>query len=130
MDNIRALNQRYETVAWSALLIWLGVVGLVPGVPAGAGALGIGIILLELNLKRCLSGMPANEFSTALGVIALVLGAAKLSRSLLGVHGELQLFPLLLIVIGLIMMIRGASEPGRSGGWTEASGAPQKSKKR
>ena len=108
MDDVRALDRRYETVTWSALFIWLGAVTLIPGVPAGTGTVGVGIILLGLNLKRYLSRIPIKEFSTALGATAFILGIGKLLHSLLGLHAELQFFPVLLVVAGAITIIRAA----------------------
>ncbi len=104
MDNIKALNQRYTLVAWGALLIWIGAISFIPGerVPFGVGLLGIGIILLGMNLVRYLiNKIPANGADLTLGAIALALGVAELFRSLLPI-------PIGLIVIGVILLIRSA----------------------
>ena len=60
MDNTRKLNRRYETIAWGTLLIWVGARDLMPGLPTGTGMLGIGLILLGLNLARRLYDIPIN----------------------------------------------------------------------
>ncbi len=106
MNDIKALNQRYEAVAWAALFLWIGAVWLVPGEHFGVGWLGIGIIFLGLNWARHLHKIPTNWFSITLGVIALILGAVKLLASLLKLHVELPFFPILLVVIGAILLIR------------------------
>lgn len=106
MNDMKTLNQRYETVAWGALFLWIGAVWLVPGEHFGLGWLGIGIILLGLNLVRYLRKIPTNWFSITLGVIALVLGAAKLLASLLRLDVELELFPIVLVVTGVNLLIR------------------------
>lgn len=103
MDNIKTLNRRYSLVGWGALFIWIGAISFVPGerVPFGVGLLGIGIILLGVNLARYLiSKIPANEGDIMLGAIALTLGGAVLFRSLLPI-------PIGLIVIGVILVLRG-----------------------
>lgn len=107
MQDTRTLNKRYETVAWGAFFILLGTTSLIPGVPSGLGTLGIGVILLGLNLARYLSQIPTSGFTITLGIIALVLGAADLLRALLRLQVDLPLFPLLLIVIGVIWLVRG-----------------------
>ena len=111
MDEIKTLNQRYEIVAWGALFILLGTINLIPGVPSGTGVLGIGIILLGLNLARYLSKIPTNGFTITLGVIAAVLGGALyLLHSLLRIQQfELPFFPVLLVVIGVIFLVRSAT---------------------
>src|SRR3990172_2608076 len=111
MDEIKTLNQRYEIVAWGALFILLGTINLIPGVPSGTGVLGIGIILLGLNLARYLSKIPTNGFTITLGVIAAVLGGALyLLHSLLRIQQfELPFFPVLMVVIGVIFLVRSAT---------------------
>ena len=111
MDEIKTLNQRYEIVAWGALFILLGTINLIPGVPSGTGMLGMGIILLGLNLARYLSKIPTNGFTITLGVIAAVLGGALyLLHSLLRIQQfELPFFPVLLVVIGVIFLVRSAT---------------------
>ena len=111
MDDIKTLNRRYETVAWGALLILLGVDFFVPGllVPYGIGMLGIGIILLGLNLARYLSKMPMNGVTIALGIMAFVLGMVALLRAVLNLpRFELPLFPVLLIAIGVVILGQAA----------------------
>ncbi|HLF24784.1 MAG TPA: hypothetical protein VJG32_00490 [Anaerolineae bacterium] len=105
MDAIKVSNRRYESIAWGALFIWIGAVWLIPGDAFGVGWLGIGVILLGLNLARRLRSIPTNWFSITLGVIALILGAAKLLLSTQGTQVELPLFPVLFIVIGVIVLV-------------------------
>ena len=109
MSNIRALDARYETVAWGAVLILVGSLEAIPGSQGGAGVLGIGLILLGLNLARYVRRIPVSPFSITLGVIALGLGAVVLLRPVLGweFHLNLPAFPTLLIVIGLYLLIPG-----------------------
>lgn len=106
MDDVRALNQRYELVAWGALFILFGAIDLVPGVPAGTEWLGIAIILLGLNLVRYLSKIPTNIISITLGIIALALGASRL----LHLRGPLPFFETILIVIGVVLLVRSVAK--------------------
>lgn len=107
MNDVRTLNRRYETVAWGVFFILFGLTSLARGLPPGLGTLGVGLILLGLNLARYLSRIPTSGFTMTLGVLALVLGIADLSRALLHLPWEVPFFPLLLIVIGVIWLIRG-----------------------
>lgn len=106
MDDVRALNQRYELVAWGALFILFGAIDLVPGIPAGTEWLGIAIILLGLNLVRYLSKIPTNIISITLGIIALALGASRL----LHLRGPLPFFETILIVIGVVLLVRSVAK--------------------
>ncbi|MBI4789067.1 MAG: hypothetical protein HY782_18705 [Chloroflexi bacterium] len=109
MEDTRILNKRYETVAWGAFFILLGVTGLIPGVPEGTGTLGVGIILLGLNLARYLSHIRTSGFTITLGMIAILFGIADVLRAVLGLRVELPFFPILLITIGVIWLVRAAS---------------------
>ncbi len=101
------LDNRLQTAAWGIMIILFGGLSLVPGDQANLFVLGIGIILLGLNLLRYTSNIPINGFSTALGTVSLFLGGIATLRPILGwkAHLELPLFPILLIVFGLYLMI-------------------------
>jgi hypothetical protein len=107
MDNITASNRRYTLIGWGILFIWIGAISFIPGehVPFGVGVLGIGVILLGINMARYLiNQIPVNGADITLGVIALALGGAELFRSLLPI-------PIGLIVIGVILLIRSTLSP-------------------
>lgn len=104
-------NRMFETVAWGLLLIWWGLTdadfGLAPSLPAGAGWIGVGLILLGLNAARTLNRIPARGFTITLGIFALALGGLKLSRSVLGLPPiEIPLFPILLVALGMFLLVR------------------------
>ena len=107
MDDARALNRKYETIAWGAFFIWLGVTNLFRGLPDGVGAVGIGILLLGLNFARYVSKIPTSGLTIFLGALALVLGLFDLARTVLRLEIELPFFPLLLIAIGVVWLARG-----------------------
>jgi hypothetical protein len=107
-DDVRALNQRYELVAWGALFILFGAIALVPGVAAGIGWLGVATILLGLNMVRYLSKIPTSIFSITLGVIALALGASRL----LHLRGPLPFFETILILIGVVLLVCSVAKRG------------------
>ena len=106
MDNTRTLNSSFETAAWGALFIWWGITELFNFLPDGTGAIGIGLILLGLNVARSLNGLPTNGFTITLGILALVWGGLELAGSVLLLPFELPIFAILLIVLGVILLVR------------------------
>lgn len=106
MNNVQESNRQFEAIAWGAFLIWWGVTDLFPSLPSGIGAVGIGLILVGLNAARSLNGMAVSGFTTALGVLALVLGGVELARPAMHLPFELPVFAVFLIVIGMILLAR------------------------
>lgn len=110
-NKLSSTNSKFETVAWGLLLIWWGLAdgdfGLIPSLPAGAGWIGVGLILLGLNAARSLNRISASGFTITLGAFALVLGGLKLTRSVLGLPPiEISLFPILLVALGILLLVR------------------------
>jgi hypothetical protein len=91
------LNQRFEAIGWALFLIMLGGIGLVPDalVPEGTWLVGVGLIMLGLNLARYLSNIPMSSGTLFFGSLALIAGIA----SVLGAN--LPIFPIALILLGL-----------------------------
>ena len=104
MENIRKLNPDLGTIAWGALLILWGITEMFQSLPEGTGAIGIGIILVGLNLVRSWKGQPTSGFTTTVGTLALLLGALQLARLYLHLSFELPIFAILLLALGLIML--------------------------
>jgi hypothetical protein len=104
MNTTQTLNRNFEAIAWGALLIWWGITELVPSLPDGTGALGIGLILIGVNFARRLNGIPISGFSTTVGILALVWGGLELVGVLLSLPFELPIFAILLIVLGAIIL--------------------------
>jgi hypothetical protein len=104
MKGTQTLSRNFEAIAWGGLLIWWGITELVPSLPDGTGALGIGLILIGVNVARSLSGVPISRFSMTLGILALVWGGLELAGALLSLPFELPVFAILLIVLGAIIL--------------------------
>jgi hypothetical protein len=62
-----SLNQRFEAIGWALFLIMLGGIGLVP---EGTWLVGVGLIMLGLNLARYLSDIPMSLGTLFLGSLA------------------------------------------------------------
>jgi len=106
MDNTRTLNGSLEAAAWGGLFIWWGITELFNFLPAGIGAIGIGLILLGVNAARSRNGIPISAFSTTLGILALVWGGLELVGAVLSLPFELPVFAILLIVLGVTLLAR------------------------
>ena len=106
MENTRKANFDLETIAWGALFILWGLTSLFKFLPEGTGAVGIGAILVGLNLARSLTGRPTSGFTTTFGILALLLGGLELARPYLHLTFELPIFAILLLALGLIILMR------------------------
>lgn len=105
-DDIKNLDERCETFAWGIFFILGGVIFLIPGDQSDEFLLGIGIILLGLNLIRYMYKIPTNIITIILGMMALVLGIIPLLRRVLNFPKfEVDIFPILFVIIGLYFII-------------------------
>lgn len=97
-----ALNKRLENMGWGFFLIMLGGFALVPEdtIPKGYWSIGVGLIMLGLNLARYLNKIKMSGFTTFLGVISLISGISQL----FGAH-DLE-GPFLLIILGAYVIAK------------------------
>jgi len=102
----RALNRRYETIAWGAFFIWWGITTLFQFLPSGTNTIGIGLILLGLNVARYYGKIPTSTFTIGLGIVAIILGGVDFLRAVLRLPFDLPVFPALLIILGLVLLWR------------------------
>jgi hypothetical protein len=97
-----ALNKRLESIAWGLFLIMLGGFALVPGdtIPKGWWSIGVGVIMLGLNLARYLYKIRMSGFTFVLGILSLVGGIVEL----LGITSLNA--ALLLIILGAYLILK------------------------
>jgi hypothetical protein len=107
MENTRKSNLDFGTIAWGALFILWGLTEMFKFLPDGTGAVGIGVILVGLNLARSWTGQPTSGFTTTFGILALLLGGLELVRPYLHISFELPVFAILLLAMGAIVLVRG-----------------------
>ena len=109
MNKLNGLNHRYEAIAWGAIFILLGILMFVPGDQNNVFVLGIGVILLGLNLARSLTQIAVNRFTVIIGAMALVLGGLSLLWPMMGngTRFEVDIFPFIILAIGLYLLIPG-----------------------
>jgi hypothetical protein len=97
-----ALNRRLETMGWGCFLVMLGGFALVPRdiVAKGTWSIGVGVIMLGLNVTRYFYGIKMSGFTTFLGVVSLISGLLQL----LGMHNLEG--PILLIILGAYLVVK------------------------
>lgn len=105
MNTVHKTNRTFDVITWGALIIWWGITELIPSLPIGVGILGVGLILLGLNLARSLNGLLIGRFSTILGVLALLWGGLELAGFALNLPFEIPVFAIVLIAGGLIYLL-------------------------
>jgi hypothetical protein len=96
------LNKRLGTIGWGCFLIMLGGFMLVPNsvVAKGFWSIGVGIIMLGLNVARYLNDIKMSGFTTFLGVISVLSGILQLA-GLEAIEGAS-----LLIVLGAFLLLK------------------------
>lgn len=96
------LNKRLETIGWGLFLIMLGGFALVPHelVAKGLWSIGVGVIMLGLNITRYFFQIRMSGFTTFLGIISLLSGVTQM----LGMHNLDA--PILLIVLGAYLVVK------------------------
>jgi hypothetical protein len=97
-----ALNKRLENIGWGLFLIMLGGFALIPDetVPKGLWSIGVGVIMLGLNVTRYFYKIKMSGFTTFLGVISLVSGFLELFGN---VEIEGAIF---LIILGAYLLVK------------------------
>ena len=97
-----ALNKRLETIGWGLFLIMLGGFSFVPNdqVPKGVWSIGVGAIMLGLNVARYFYKIRMSGFTTFLGIISLLGGVVQLLGGY-SVEGAL-----LLIILGAYLLLK------------------------
>lgn len=96
------LNKRLEMIGWAFFFIMAGGLALVPKevVPKGVWSIGVGLIMLGLNLARYTYHIKMSGFTTFIGILAVVGGIAELV-------GLTRLEDaLLLILLGLYLILK------------------------
>ena len=75
------LNKRLETISWGCFLVMLGGFIFVPDmtVDKGVWPIGVGVIMLGLNIARYFNRIRMSGFTTVLGILALCSGIAQLA---------------------------------------------------
>ncbi len=97
-----ALNKNMETAAWGCFLIMLGGFMFVPDsvVEGGWWSIGVGLIMLGLNVARYFNKIKMSGFTTFLGMISIIGGALELA-GMKGIDGAV-----FLIILGAYLILK------------------------
>jgi hypothetical protein len=104
MEDTRKFTVNFETIAWGSLFILWGIMEMFKFLPNGTGALGIGLILIGLNIARAMTKRPINGFTTTIGILALLAGGLEIVSPYLHFAFEIPIFAILLFVLGVILL--------------------------
>ena len=100
-----SMNKLLDGIAWGSFFIILGIGWLLSSyyaVEVGAYvAIGVGAILVVINVARPRLGISISKFSLFIGLIALALGSSSV------LNYELPLIPTLILVVGLFVAAEG-----------------------
>jgi hypothetical protein len=74
------VNKRLEGIGWGLFFIMLGGAMLVPPntVNAGWWSIGVGLIMLGLNVARYFNQIRMSGFTTFLGIVSIISGVLQL----------------------------------------------------
>ena len=90
------------TVAWGLFFILIGgawMYGEAYGVDTGTIiAIGVGLILVGLNVARKVIGAHMGKFSLGVGILALLIGLARYAGM------RVDILPLIIVLIGLFII--------------------------
>jgi hypothetical protein len=95
-----ALNKNLERIAWGCFLIMIGGFMFVHQVPEGLWSIGVGVIMLGLNVARYFNQIKMSGFTIVLGILAVVGGVVQL----FGVKNVEGAF--LLIILGAYLVLK------------------------
>jgi hypothetical protein len=98
----QSLDRRLEAIGWALLLMFTGGIWLAPDglVPSGSWLVGVGLILLGLDLVRYMNGLRTKGFGGMLGILALLSGLGMI----FGLH--VPFWPILLILVGAFIIVQ------------------------
>ncbi len=99
-DERKRLSGRLDDIGWALLFLMSGAILAIPGIPHpwAAWFIGVGAVLIAVNLVRYASRLPVNVLTTGCGAIAVAAGVG----AYLGI--ELPMLALVLLLIGVVIL--------------------------
>ncbi len=96
----KRLSERLDGVGWALLFLMSGAILAIPGIPHpwAAWFIGVGAILLGLNVARYTTGLRVHVLTSGCGVIAVAAGLG----AYVGI--ELPVLAMVLVLIGLVIL--------------------------
>jgi len=94
----RRVAHRLATITWALFFIWVGAAFLLK-IGIGVGLLGLGIIMLVMQVLRGINRVGLEWFWIGIGTLFLLGGIWELSEP------RIPLVPILLIVAGILLLL-------------------------
>ncbi len=96
----KRLAERLDEVGWALLFLMSGAILAIPGIPNpwAAWFIGVGAVLLGLNLARYAAGLRVHVLTTGCGTIAVAAGIG----AYVGI--DIPILALVLILIGAVIL--------------------------
>ena len=91
-------SERIDSVVWGLFFIWVGI-AVILDLGWSVGLIGAGVILLGEQLVRTLTGVKTQSFWIIAGILLIASGIWNIYDV------SVSLFPVALIVIGLVILI-------------------------
>ncbi len=91
-------DKKFAAVGWGLFFIWIGIC-YIAGLTFTVGLLGVGIIILGLQLARMFSNVKFEAFWLVVGILFVLGGIWNLLKI------EFDLVPILLIIAGLLLLV-------------------------
>jgi hypothetical protein len=111
MEKFSNMVKQCSSFAWGILLLFMGVLMVIPGDQGGIFLLGTGALLVGMNAARRLTNNRVNTFSLIVGLLAVAAGSYAQFRTAFDLpHIEIGFLPLILIVVGLYVLIPRAKQ--------------------
>ncbi len=99
-ESKRVTARKVDAAGWGLFFIWVGITFLA-SLGWGVGLLGVGVIILGVQLARRYADLAVERFSALVGVIFLFGGVWEL----LGKAAPAALVPVLFIIAGALLLI-------------------------
>ena len=104
-EDKRAAIKKLDAVGWGIFFIWIGIAFLAD-VGLGVGLLGLGIIIVGVQMGRMYLNLPIEGFGLVMGVLFIVAGVWNLLRIHLGQEPiPYGLMPILSIAVGVVLVV-------------------------
>ncbi len=100
------LTRRLDVLGWGLFFLMTGLLLLIPGLPEGTWLVGLGILILALNLSKLALGLAPDVFGIILGAGALLAGFGTIA----GI--DIPVFALFLVACGLALIAGAVSKAG------------------
>lgn len=94
------LEKTLIELGWGLFFIWIGI-AVLTGVGTGISLLGVGIIILSLQIVRALAKLRIDRFWLVVSLLLFTIGFSELF------HWTLFLFPILMILGGSWLCLKG-----------------------